>query len=73
MRRLSKLYIGRVAFGKLNIEENQNIAKQWKIQSIPTFNFFHFGKKVGELYGIKSTGDMKERIERLLNQYGQDP
>ena len=41
-RRLSKIYKGKVAFGKLDIQKNPDIAKKYKIFAIPNISFFSF-------------------------------
>ena len=46
LRRLSKIYKGEVAFGKLNTQENEDIAKKYKIMGIPHFGLFSYGKKI---------------------------
>ena len=69
IRRISKIYIGKVAIGKINVEENQNVKDNFKISSIPNLQFFHFGKKVGEITGVKSTGDIKKIVDKLLDKY----
>lgn len=45
LRRLSKIYKGEVAFGKLDTQKNQDIAKQYKIMRVPHLMFFRYGKK----------------------------
>jgi thioredoxin 1 len=68
IRRLSKIYIGKVAFGKLNTQNNDNIAKQYKIIGIPHLGFFKYGKKITSMTGVKSIREIKTTIEDLLNQ-----
>jgi len=66
LRRLSNIYKGKVAFGKLNTQVNQDIAKQYKVMGIPHLVFFRHGKKIAALTGVKSVGDIKKVIEELL-------
>ena len=68
LRRLSKVYKGKVAFGKLDTQKNQDIAKQYKIMAIPHLIFFKNGKKVTSITGAKSVGDIKNVIEDLLEK-----
>lgn len=51
-----------VKIGKLNIDENQEIATQYGVMSIPTFLVFKNGKVVDKKIGY---GD-KEEIEQLI-------
>ena len=68
VRRLSKIYKGKVAFGKLDTQKNQDIAKQYKIMGIPHLAFFSYGKKISSITGVKSVGDIKNVIDDLLKK-----
>lgn len=68
MRRLSKIYKGKVAFGRLNTEENREIAKKYKIMGIPHLAFFRYGKKIMSTTGARSVGDLKDTIDKLLRK-----
>ena len=68
LRRLSKIYKGNVAFGKLDTQANEDIAKKYKIMGIPHLMFFRYGKKVAEMTGVKSVGDIKDTIDDLLKK-----
>ena len=70
LRRLSKVYKGQVAFGKLNTQNHKDLAKKYHVMSIPYLVFFSFGKKVGELTGVRSVGYIKETIDDLLKRIG---
>lgn len=65
-RRLSKLYKGKVAFGRINVEENEKIASEHKITSVPSVIFFSYGKRLKTVTGLRSVGDMKKIIDELL-------
>jgi len=43
---LAKEYSGKVAFGKLNVDENHSIAARFGISAIPTLIFFKNGKAI---------------------------
>ena len=68
IRRLSKIYKGKVAFGKLDTQKNQDIVKQYKIMGIPYLAFFSYGKKISSMTGVKSVGDIKNVIDDLLKK-----
>lgn len=68
LRRLSNIYTGKVAFGKINTQENQDIAKKYKISGIPHLGFFRYGKKISSATGLKSVGDLKDIIDNLLKK-----
>ena len=68
IRRLSKIYNGKVAFGRLNTQKNEDIAKQYHIMGIPHLAFFRYGKKVASITGVRSIGDLKDTIDELLKK-----
>ena len=68
LRRLSKIYYGKVAIGKLDTQKNQDIAKQYKIMGIPNLMFFRFGKKITSITGVKSVGAIKNIIDNFLQK-----
>jgi thioredoxin len=68
LRRLAKIYKGKVAFGKLDTQNNQDIAKQYKIMGIPHLIFFRNGKKVTSITGVRSIGYIKNIIDDFLDK-----
>jgi len=68
LRRLSKIYKGKVAFGKLDTQKNQDIAKKYKIMGIPHLVLFNYGKKLTSITGLKSVGNIKDTIDELLKK-----
>ena len=68
LRRLSKIYKGKMAFGKINTQENQDIAKKYKITSIPHLIVFRYGIRISNIYGLKTVGDIKKVIEDNLKK-----
>jgi len=68
LRRLSTIYKGKVVFGRLNTQQNEDISKKYKIMGIPHLAFFSYGKKLTSTTGVKSVGDIKEIIDDLLKR-----
>ena len=68
LRRLSTIYKGEVAFGRLNTQQNKDIPQQYKIMGIPHLAFFSYGKKLTSTTGVKSVGDIKDIIDDLLKK-----
>ena len=68
MRRLSILYKGKLAFGKIDISKYNEISKQYKIMSIPNLIFFRSGKKIKSITGLRNISEIKEIIEDLLKK-----
>ena len=63
---LATEYDGRVAFYKLNTDENPKVATQYGIRSIPTLLVFKNGEQVGQIVGFRPKGDLKKRLDDAL-------
>jgi thioredoxin 1 len=62
---LAAEYDGKVKIGKVNIDDHQNLAIQYKINSIPTLLFFKNGQVVDQVVGAKSKKDFKARLDQV--------
>lgn len=56
---------GKVRMVKINVDENQQIAQQMRIQSIPAVYAFHEGKPVDGFTGNQSPAQIKEFVDKL--------
>ena len=65
---LSKEYDGKATIGKLNVDDNREIAAQYGIMSIPTLLFFKNGQIVDKQVGVVSKSDLKKKIEAQVAQ-----
>lgn len=52
--------------GKLNIDENMNIAENYRVMNIPTLIFFRGGKEVNRAVGGMQKGELREFIRANL-------
>lgn len=66
IRRLARIYMGKVAFGKLNTQKNEEVTKKYHIRGIPYLAFFRYGKKITSITGVRSIGSLKDTIDDLL-------
>jgi thioredoxin 1 len=55
---------GKVKIAKINIDENQAIASQLGIRSIPTLFIYKDGQKVDQKIGAAPKGDLARWIEK---------
>ena len=62
---LAGQYAGKVAFGKLNIDENQDTATKLDIMAIPTLIFYKDGKMVDRIVGAVT----KQSIEKTIAEH----
>ncbi len=60
-------YEGRVNIGKCDVEEDEDLATQYRVSSIPTVVFIDGqGNMVNRLVGLQSKATLVEQIEKLL-------
>ena len=64
---LAKDYAGRVAFGKLNVDENPMTASQFQVQSIPTILIFRNGQAVDGLLGAMPKAHIESKIKPYIS------
>ncbi len=62
---LAEEYKGKVRIGKVNIDEYQELAAQYRISSIPTLLLFKGGQVAEQLVGLRSKKDLKASFDRL--------
>jgi thioredoxin 1 len=67
IEKLAKEYSGRVAFGKVNVDENQMISGSFGIESIPTMMIFKGGKAVDVMIGALPKAQIESRIKQQLS------
>jgi thioredoxin 1 len=66
IEQLSREYSGRVAFGKVNVDENQRIAASFGIQSIPTMMIFKGSKAVDVIIGAMPKAQIEAKLKQQL-------
>ena len=60
------LYKGKLKFGKLNVDENQEAPTKFGVMNIPTMILFKNGKESERIVGAMSIGDLQKKIEKAL-------
>jgi thioredoxin 1 len=66
IEQLAKEYAGRVAFGKLNVDENPLTSNEFEVQSIPTLLIFKDGEAVDGIIGAVPKHQLESKIESHL-------
>lgn len=66
MEELSEKYKGKIKVGKVNIDEEGELAVKFSIASIPTVMLFKNGKIEERLIGAYSVDDYEDMIEKHL-------
>jgi len=63
---LSEEYAGKIAFHKLDVDENPTTAAKYGVRSIPTLLFFKGGKPVSSIIGAVPKREIKKRLDQVL-------
>ncbi|QGT98895.1 Thioredoxin [Candidatus Syntrophocurvum alkaliphilum] len=61
-------YSGKIKVGKLNVDENKEIAVQFGIRGIPTILFFKDGTEVQRVVGAKNKEQLNKLITEVIGQ-----
>lgn len=63
---LAEKYDGRMKIGKCDIEEEDGLARLYRVMSIPTMKIFVKGEVVGTVMGAVSQEELEAEIEKVL-------
>lgn len=58
---------GKINIFKVNVDQNQQLAVQFNIRSIPTLLFFKDGQVQEQVVGLKNKSDLQASIDRLAD------
>jgi len=59
-------YEGRAVVAKIDIDANQEVARQFGIRSIPTVMLFDKGQVVDTFVGVRPKADYAESLDKLV-------
>lgn len=63
---LANEYEGKIAVGKCDVDENEDVAAEFGIRNIPTILFFKNGQLVDKFVGAASKATIEEKFKALL-------
>lgn len=64
---LAEEYKGKVRFGKIDTDENQETPGRFGIQGIPTLIIFQHGKEIDRIVGMVPREVLKKRLDAALS------
>jgi thioredoxin 1 len=64
---IAKEHQGKMNFVKINVEENQDLASELGVMSIPAIKIFSAGMKIGELAGYMPKEKLVSEINKILS------
>ena len=66
MEELAQAYTGKVLFGKVNVDENSQIASRYGVMSIPHFLIFKNGTRVEKIVGAVGRDPLENALKKYL-------
>jgi thioredoxin 1 len=59
-------YVGKVAVGKLNVDDNPHVTMRYMVRGIPTVMLFKGGQIVDQVVGLVDKGTLKQMLDRHI-------
>lgn len=57
-------YAGKVKIAKVNVDDNQGLAGQFRVTAIPTLLLFKGGQVIEQIVGMRSKRDLKASLDK---------
>ncbi len=67
--KLARDYGAKLAFAKVNVDEEPALARRFGVQGLPTLKFFCEGRSVMEIVGYLPEAALKRKLEEALNRF----
>ena len=71
LEKLAAEYAGKVSFVKVNSDQNQEVAAQFGVRSIPNVKAFAHGKVVSEFAGVIPESAIRKFLDKLIPSPGE--
>jgi thioredoxin 1 len=68
LEELDQEYSGKVKFGKVNVDEENELAERYQIMSIPTFVFMKNGKIIDKVIGAVPKATLVKKLTKFLEE-----
>lgn len=62
-KQLEEEFKGKIKFIRVNVEENREIAAQYRVMSIPTLILFKNGQEVKRIVGLRSKEELRKELD----------
>ncbi len=62
---LADEYAGKITIGKINIDDQQQLATEYGVRAIPTLLLFHNCEVAEQIVGLRSKRDLKASFDKL--------
>ena len=64
--KLADAFAGKAVVGKINVDENAEMANKFQVMNIPTLIIFRDGREVNRLIGLQQETDLNASIQKAL-------
>ena len=68
LEKLSKEYINKLKFAKLNVDDSQEIAAQFDVRGIPCMIIFKNGHELDRVIGSYPEAELRKKIDLILSK-----
>lgn len=65
--KLSEKYIDKIKIGKIDIDNNTELANVYNVRGVPTVLFIREGQVVDKIVGASQESNYEQKIESLIN------
>ena len=65
LEEIASEYDGKVTVGKINVDEQSNLAIKYNVSSIPTLLLFKNGEIQEQFVGVTSKDDLKKALDKV--------
>ncbi|MGI6669019.1 MAG: thioredoxin [Acetivibrionales bacterium] len=66
MEQLAQEYNGKAVIGKVNVDEESDLAAKFRIMSIPTIILFKNGQAADKIIGVRPKSDFEELLDKNI-------
>lgn len=66
IEKIAEKYDGKVKVGKCNIDEEDGLARMYRVMNIPNMKIFVKGEIVGSIVGAVSQEELEEELKKVL-------
>ncbi|MCX5748058.1 MAG: thioredoxin [Proteobacteria bacterium] len=63
---VANAYVGKLKVGKMDVDTNQKVPKEYRVSSLPTLLLFKDGNVVAQIIGVVSRAKLAAEIKRHL-------
>jgi len=66
LQELNKEHGDKIAFVKMNVDENPVVPSQYRVAGIPTINVYHHGEVVKQIVGARPKSAILKELEEFI-------